>query len=139
MLNYNFFRLVYMEKVAIALQEWAKDKNYKQRELANILGVAQPYIGRMMKGKQEFGKNTARKWADAFGMSYTFLLTGEGSLFDQSPDVAEQATEDVAAGLDPESAEYWRKKYEECLAELYKERAISEGLRIALGAVRDAK
>lgn len=128
-----------MQNIITALQEWAKQKKITQRQLADKFGVSQTAISQLLSGKVPFGKNRARKWADTFGMSYTFLLTGEGSLFDQSTDVAEQASEDVAAGLDPESAEYWRKKYEECLAELYKERAISEGLRIALGAVRDAK
>ncbi len=95
----------------------------------------------LLSNKKNFGKKAAREWSDAFGFSYSFLLTGEGTLFDSDESlIVEGAKEylDAVGSGDEQSIEYWKKKYDAAVLELQAERGKVEGLRIALESLRTA-
>ena len=48
-------------------------------KVAEILGVTLSSVTNQMNGRH-FGRKNAEKWAEAFGFSATFLMTGEGAL-----------------------------------------------------------
>ena len=48
-------------------------------EVAKILDVTLSAVTNQLNGRH-FGRNNAKKWADAFGFSEFFLITGEGAL-----------------------------------------------------------
>lgn len=124
-----------MEKVGNAIREYFKTENLTQQQVADKFGVTQPFIGRVLRGQYSFGKNVAKQWADEFGFSYTFLLTGEGELFDNDESAIMSAVaSDLSAGVDPESAEYWKQKYEESEKENQRLRGKIEGLQYALAS-----
>lgn len=124
-----------MENVGIALKSWLKANNLTQTQIADSLGVSQVRISKLISGKINFGRDMARRWADTFGFSYTFLLTGEGSLFDNDESlIMQNVSEDLASGADVESFEYWKKKYEESEQEVTRLRGQIEGMQMALNA-----
>lgn len=127
-----------MEKVGNVILEWLKSEKLTQAYLADKLGVSQPYINKILKGSN-FGANSAKKWSDTFGFSLSFLLTGEGTLFDNDESlIVSQAHADLDEAPPPLSgdAEYWKAKYEEKVKELERVRGTVDGLQMALDTLR---
>lgn len=61
------------------LKEYLEKKGFTQPRMAEMLGVSVPYVNAVLLGKKPLGKKNAKKWANLFGLSEHFLLTGEGS------------------------------------------------------------
>lgn len=61
------------------LKEYLEKKGFTQPRMAEMLGVSVPYVNAVLLGKKSLGKKNAKKWANLFGLSEHFLLTGEGS------------------------------------------------------------
>lgn len=68
------------KKFSEDLKEFFKTKGLTQQMIAKQLGITQSYVGMLMSGNKEFGKKAARTWADTFGLSEAWLLTGEGPM-----------------------------------------------------------
>ena len=62
------------------LRKFFDDKGITQKQIALQLGVDEAHVNKLMTGKKAFGKQTARKWSDLYGLSYSWLLTGEGEM-----------------------------------------------------------
>ena len=62
------------------LRKFFDDKGITQEQIASQLGVDKSHVNKLMTGKKQFGKQTARKWSDLYGLSYSWLLTGEGEM-----------------------------------------------------------
>lgn len=101
------------------LRQFFENKKVTQKSIANSLDVSPAYINKLLTGQKAFGKKTAQQFQDLFGLSASWLLTGEGSMlktevlpakngegvpfYDQDfacgfldfPDVAERPTEYV--------------------------------------------
>lgn len=75
------------QKIGNELKAYFLKENLSQEEIARTLNVSQQYISSLLNGKP-FGKNTARKWSEAFGFNPAWLVTGEGSMF-PGKDIAE--------------------------------------------------
>lgn len=60
------------------LKEFFERKKINQQEIADLLGVSQTYVNAILNGKKPLGKKNAEKFANLFGLSKSFLLTGEG-------------------------------------------------------------
>ena len=56
-----------------------------QKDMADKLGVSQGYIAQMLNGRQQFGRAAAKKWQEAFGISASWLMTGEGEMLVEQP------------------------------------------------------
>jgi len=82
-----------MDKKLLMLREYFDKKGISQKEIAEALGKDKSYVNQLMTGKKQFGKNTARLFSDHFGLSYTWLLTGEGMIIEPAViEVVEQGT-----------------------------------------------
>lgn len=68
------------EKNFSALAEYFKSKGVTQSAIAEKLGVSKAYVNSLMTGKKAFGKAQAAKWSEMFGISASWLLTGEGDM-----------------------------------------------------------
>lgn len=67
-------------KVAREIKDYLVGKGITMTEVATRLGCSQQAISNQLSGRK-IGENVARKWADEFGFSLVYLMTGEGSLF----------------------------------------------------------
>ncbi len=62
------------------LRSYFKERGISQREIADAMGVSPAYINSIFTGKRNVGKNNAEKLQEKFGISASWLLTGEGSM-----------------------------------------------------------
>lgn len=62
------------------LRSYFKERGISQKEIAEAMGVSPAYINSIFTGKRNLGKNNAEKLQEKFGLSASWLLTGEGSM-----------------------------------------------------------
>lgn len=62
------------------LQKHFEDVGLSQVAIAEKLGVTKAYVNALLSGRQRFGKKQAQIWSDKFGLSRSWLLTGEGEM-----------------------------------------------------------
>lgn len=74
-----------MKPVHEQLREFFKERGMSQVEVAETLGMTKSAVNKYFLGYNKFGKGQAEKWHEAFGISKSFLLTGEGSIVDEEP------------------------------------------------------
>lgn len=87
------------EKNFSALAEYFKSKGVTQSAIAEELGVSKAYVNSLMNGKKAFGKAQAAKWGDLYGLSPSWLLTGEGEMLKDGAPAAQPAPENSARPL----------------------------------------
>lgn len=75
------------------LADYFKENGKKQDDLCTDLGVTQPYISAIISGKKTIGRRTAEKLSELYGLSYSWLLTGEGDMLAKQPTANAQHTE----------------------------------------------
>lgn len=69
------------KKFCEALKEFFREQGLTQQKIAEKLGVSVSYVGMLLSGSKAFGKATAQTWAETFGLSAAWLLTGgEGAM-----------------------------------------------------------
>jgi len=67
------------DSICAAVRGFLASKKITMTDAAERLGQTKSAVSSQLKGRP-FSQLTARKWADAFGFSASYLLTGEGSL-----------------------------------------------------------
>ena len=87
------------EKNFSALAEYFKSKGVTQSAIAENLGVSKAYVNSLMTGKKAFGKAQAAKWGDLYGISPSWLLTGEGEMLKADTPIAQTSPENSARPL----------------------------------------
>jgi transcriptional regulator with XRE-family HTH domain len=87
------------EKNFSALAEYFKSKGVTQSAIAENLGVSKAYVNSLMTGKKAFGKAQAAKWGDLYGLSPSWLLTGEGEMLKDGAPATQPAPENSARPL----------------------------------------
>lgn len=80
-------------RIGQEIRTYLENKGYVQSQVAEILQITQGAVSAYYRGKP-IGKNSAKKWSDAFGFRENWLITGEGSMLlgDQETPAPEQAT-----------------------------------------------
>ena len=62
------------------LQSFFKEREITQEAIAERLGVSQSYVSSLLTDKKKFGKKQAQRFFDIWGISPSWLLTGEGEM-----------------------------------------------------------
>lgn len=62
------------------LRQYFENQGITQKQIAEDLGVDKAYVNKLLNGDKPFGKKTAAKWSDLYGLSTSWLLTGEGDM-----------------------------------------------------------
>lgn len=62
------------------LKEFFRQRGLTQQNIAERFGVSQQYVASLLNGTNPFGKKVAHKWAEEFGLSEAWLLTGVGDI-----------------------------------------------------------
>lgn len=65
--------------IGTKIRAYLESKGYVQSDVAKILKMSQGAVSLYYKGKP-IGKNSAKKWSEAFGFRENWLLTGEGDM-----------------------------------------------------------
>ena len=66
-----------MEKVTKGLTNWLSSEGMTQKDVAEKLGVSEQFVNALFNGRMEFGKKTANDWQKLFGLSASWLRTGD--------------------------------------------------------------
>lgn len=66
------------------LKSFFKKKGITQEYLASILIMSQPNLNAMLNGRRNISKSTATKLNKLYGLSVSWLLTGNGDMMDES-------------------------------------------------------
>lgn len=69
-----------MQKIAKKLAAYFKTMGVTQEEIATQLGVTQQYVSGLLSGKKGFGKKQAQRFSAIWGISPSWLLTGDGEM-----------------------------------------------------------
>lgn len=69
-----------MQNIGPTLTKFFRDKGVTQEEIATQLNVSQSYVSALLGGKKAFGKKNARRFSELYGISPSWLLTGEGDM-----------------------------------------------------------
>ena len=67
------------EKINL-LKNFFKKNRITQMAIAERTGMSQPQVNRLLSGKDNFGKHTAVAFANEFGLSAVWLMTGDGDM-----------------------------------------------------------
>ena len=86
--------MVMNEKKLLELGKYLREAGYTQASIATQLGVSQPYVNSLLTGRKAFGKAQAKKWGDLYGLSPSWLLTGEGEMVKDVPTPEPASVED---------------------------------------------
>ena len=66
-------------KIGQEIRAYLESLGYVQSDVAERLQITQGAVSAYYRGKP-IGKNSAKKWAEAFGFRENWLITGEGSM-----------------------------------------------------------
>lgn len=72
------------KKLYTDLKSFFKKKGITQEYLASILIMSQPNLNAMLNGRRNISKSTATKLNKLYGLSVSWLLTGEGEMMANS-------------------------------------------------------
>lgn len=62
------------------LTAFFKENGITQEDIAAQIGVSQSYVSALLTGKKAFGKKQAQRFCDIWGLSPSWLLTGQGPM-----------------------------------------------------------
>ena len=74
-----------MKEISKDLAGFFRSRGITQDEIAAQLGVTQQYVSGLLSGKKSFGKKQAQKFSELWGISPSWLLTGEGDMMVNAP------------------------------------------------------
>ncbi len=69
-----------MEDNLKKLRKYLETHGITQEQIAKEFGVTKSAINQLLTGKRPFGKQSAKRWSERFGLSVAWLLTGEGDM-----------------------------------------------------------
>ena len=79
------------------LKDYLEKRGFTQPRMAEMLGVTVPYVNAVLLGRKSLGKKNAKKWANLFGLSENYLLTGIGDpgAASEVPDIKQKAVSNL--------------------------------------------
>lgn len=114
------------------LRQYFEDKGITQKSIASMLNVDPAYINKLLTGKKAFGKKTAQQFQDLYGLSASWLLTGEGTmLIDSSTSNGSHSSQAVGDGATANNSE----GVKECLEIIRKQQESIDKLVDAIAAL----
>lgn len=92
------------KQIGERLKAYFNDQGIQQKDIAASLGVSPAAVSALLNGKP-FGRNTATKWSNAFGIRPNWLITGEGPMLNETSTSAQGTNTATLVPLLPISAQ----------------------------------
>ena len=134
-------------RIGREIRTYLENKGYVQSQVAEILQITQGAVSAYYRGKP-IGKNSAKKWSEAFGFRENWLITGEGSMLQEEKSNQDAPIPEQTASGNP-LIEYLQRKIAELeskvdklndeKAELLQENAILKYENMMLSPKGDAE
>ena len=102
-----------IEDYSNQLKTFFRVKGITQAQISEDIGAAPSYISSIINGKIRIGRSTAKKLAEKYGMSESWLITGDGSITGENVPVPENdiSTNERIRFLE-EQVEFYRQQAE---------------------------
>lgn len=68
-----------------SLRGFFVSRGMTQAMIARDLGTSQAYVGRLFSGASNFGRKTAARFEELYGLNSAWLITGEGPMLRGAP------------------------------------------------------
>ena len=62
------------------LREYFDNQGITQRKIAEDLNISFDYVNRLLNGRRVFGGKIAQRFQELYGISFAWLMTGEGNM-----------------------------------------------------------
>lgn len=85
-----------------ALKKFFAGKGMSQTKIAELVGTSQQTVSELLNSRN-FGKRTAQKWSEVFGLNPAWLLTGEGQMLLADKEQPTMQAQPQSAELQPHS------------------------------------
>lgn len=69
-----------MKEITEKLSNYLNNRCLTQKDIANTLGVSEQSVNALVNGRRQFGRKTSAEWQKHFGLSASWLMTGEGEM-----------------------------------------------------------
>ena len=69
-----------MRNISAELDKFFIDRGLSQKDVAEAMGVSASYINAVLNNRKSIGKKVAEKLSNLYGLSASWLLTGEGEM-----------------------------------------------------------
>lgn len=69
-----------MRNISEELDKFFIDRGLSQKDVAEAMGVSASYINAVLNNRKSIGKKVAEKLSNLYGLSISWLLTGEGEM-----------------------------------------------------------
>ena len=86
-----------MKDITDTLKSYFRAAGLSQNKMADMLGTSQAYVNSMLNAKSPFGRAAARRWEEVFGISASWLMTGEGEMLVEQPRDGLSGTVDLSS------------------------------------------
>lgn len=73
------------KSIGFTLKSWLEANSITQAQVAVELGTSAAYVNGLCNGSKSIGKGMAKKLHDIYGLSESFLLTGNGTITEPFP------------------------------------------------------
>lgn len=109
-----------MKEITEKLSKYLNNRGLKQKDIAERLGVTEQCVNALINGRRAFGRKSSVEWQKQFGLSASWLMTGEGEMLASSMQtdtdgiplipidaMAGVFTDNNSVGITPEMCEYY--------------------------------
>lgn len=69
-----------MKEITEKLSNYLNNRGLTQKDIANTLGISEQSVNALVNGRRQFGRKTSAEWQKHFGLSASWLMTGEGEM-----------------------------------------------------------
>lgn len=69
-----------MKEITEKLSNYLNNRGLAQKYIANTLGISEQSVNALVNGRRQFGRKTSAEWQKHFGLSASWLMTGEGEM-----------------------------------------------------------
>lgn len=68
-----------LDNMRIALKKFLQENGLSQTKVAEMVGTSQQTVSELL-ARRNFGKRSAQRWCEVFGLNPAWLITGEGEM-----------------------------------------------------------